>query len=163
MKTLFLCRHAKSSWDEPGLKDFDRPLMERGIRKTEKIIRYLRKNEIHPDLIISSPAVRALETAKLVAEGLGYPADKIVLESNIYEAWYERILDVICGTPDEIGTLMIFGHNPGISEVANVFLHPPVDMLPTSGVACFTFKTDRWEKIPGIHPHSQYTLFPNKM
>lgn len=160
MKTLFLFRHAKSSWEEPGIGDYDRPLLETGIRKTKKVIDYFNKNDITVDLIISSPAVRALETAKMVANGIGYPMEKIRQEKTIYEGHYAKILEIIYGTPNEIRSLMLFGHNPTITLLANQFLRPEIEMLPTSGVACISFKTDKWEEIAGIHPEKEFVIAP---
>ncbi len=163
MKTLYFFRHAKSSWEEAGQSDFDRPLLETGIKRTKKVIHYLEKRGITADLIISSPAVRALETAKLVAAGIGYPADKIVIEKKIYDGYYTKILEIIYGTPNEIGSLMIFGHNPTITLLANQFVRPEIEMIPTSGVACITFMTSKWEEISGTDHETEFVLYPKML
>ena len=163
MKTLYLCRHAKSSWDEPGLADEQRPITPKGIQKTDKVIRYLKKKEISPGLIITSHAVRAYETALLVAEGLGYPAEKILTERKIYDGYYDRILDVIYATKNDIGSLMIFGHNPTITHLANLFLHPGIEMLPTSAVVGISFNTDAWEKIPAAEARQEFIIYPKML
>jgi phosphohistidine phosphatase len=163
MKTLYLVRHAKSSWEEPGISDIARPLVEKGIKKTELVIQYFQKHHLVVDLMVTSPAVRALETAKLFAKGIGYPESKITIENRIYETYYDKILDVIYGTSNEINSLMIFGHNPTITHLANLFLHPGVDFLPTTGVACISFKTEKWEDIPLTEPKKEFVIFPKML
>jgi len=161
MKTLYLARHTKSSWDTEGIDDFDRPLLERGIQKSKKAARYLNNLDIHVDKIISSPAVRALETAKLIASGIGFPTDKIVLEPRIYEGSLNKMLEIIYATDDEVDSLMIFGHNPTVTQLANHFLKPGIDFMPTMGIACISFKTDEWNSIPLAEKKNEFVLFPN--
>jgi phosphohistidine phosphatase len=163
MKTLYLVRHAKSSWDYPGLSDFNRPLMPTGLNKTRKIINYLKKKKISVDLIISSPAVRALETARMVANGLDYPEENIKTESAIYEGRVNEFLDVICETPDKFNSLMIFGHNPTISYVANSFLDQGFELLPTTGVVAISFDTEHWKEIQSVRPVQQFVIFPKML
>jgi phosphohistidine phosphatase len=163
MKTLYLIRHAKSSWEEPGVKDIDRPLMEKGIEKTQRVIDYFNQNNISTDLMISSPAVRAYATAKLIAKGIGYPVKNIKQETMIYEGYYDKILDVIYATPGEVNSLMIFGHNPTITHLANLFLDPGIDMLPTTGVVAISFDTDKWQKIHGTEPRKEFVIFPKML
>ena len=163
MKKLYLIRHGKSSWDEPGLPDMKRPVTESGVRKTDRIIKYLNDHGITADLIISSPAERAYQTAVQVAGGIGYPVDKIKVDRKIYEDYYDRILDLIYATPDDVNSLMIFGHNPTITHLANLFLHPGIELLPTTGVACISFNTDKWEKIPSAEPTSEFVITPKML
>jgi phosphohistidine phosphatase len=163
MKTLYLVRHAKSSWDHPGLSDFERPLLETGIKKTRQIIEYLNKKKVIAELIISSPAVRALETARLIAGGIAYPIENIKTEQAIYEAGVDDYLDVINNTPDEIASMMIFGHNPTITFVANLFLEKKIELLPTSGVVSVTFNTERWSKITEMRPSKESVVFPKML
>jgi len=163
MRTLILMRHAKSSWEEPGLGDMKRPLIASGIRKTQLIINYFNNNRITPGLLISSPALRAHETAVLIAKGTGYPVDKIREERKIYDEYIDRILDLIYETPDQFDSLMIVGHNPTITHLANLFLHPGIDQLPTSGVVCISFDTDKWETIPKSQPKEKFVVFPKML
>ena len=111
MKTLFVVRHAKSSWEDMSLSDHDRPLLPIGIKKTKRVAGYLREKEIIPDLLISSSAVRAYETARIIAEGVGYPDDEIVINSNLYHASSETVFDELYGLTNDIESVMIFGHN----------------------------------------------------
>lgn len=163
MKTLFLFRHAKSSWDHPGLSDADRPLMEKGIKKTAKIIRYLQEKKITPGLIISSQAVRAYETAKLVAAGLHYPEHTIQIDRKIYDGYYDRILDIIYGISNEIDSVMIFGHNPTLTNLANLFLHPGIDDMPTSAVVGIGFNANQWESIPVSKARLLFFITPKNL
>jgi phosphohistidine phosphatase len=163
MKTLYLVRHAKSSWEEPGVSDADRPLVPKGIRKTRLIVDFLLKRGTTADLVISSPAVRAIETAKIVAAGLNYPLSKIRTDRKIYDGYYDRILDIIYGTPNNLNSLMIFGHNPTITQLANLFLHPGIENMPTSCVVCLSFATDKWEEIPSNEPLREFVITPKML
>jgi phosphohistidine phosphatase len=160
MKTLYLVRHAKSSREDPGCADEQRPLLDKGVKKTGRIVKFLRDKNILPDLIISSHAVRALETAKIIASGLDYPGKKIAVNRKIYDGYYDRILDIIYETPNDINSLMIVGHNPTISNLANLFLHPGIEDMPTSAVVSITFDTNQWEKIPSVDSKMDFFVFP---
>jgi phosphohistidine phosphatase len=160
MKTLYFVRHAKSSWEEQGVDDMERPLMEKGIARTKKIIRFLNKQKITVDLMISSPAVRAYETARLIAEGIDYPVKKIEKNMTIYDGSIDRILDLIYGTPNEVRSLMIFGHNPTITNLVNLFLHPGIEMMPTTGIVCLSFETDKWEEVPSVKGVQKFIISP---
>lgn len=163
MKTLYLVRHAKSSWDHTELKDTDRPLMGKGINKTKKTIKFLREKKVSIDLMISSPALRAYETAKLIAKGLDYPLDKIVTERKLYEGTVDDILGLIRETENNTDSLMLFGHNPVFSMLAGSLIDIGDDYLPTSGVACISFHTDKWKKISEVKPRNEFLFFPGKI
>jgi phosphohistidine phosphatase len=163
MKTLYLIRHAKSSWSHPGVSDFNRPLLDTGIKRNRKIIKYLNKNNISVDLMISSPAVRTLETARLIAEGIDYPVENISQEPLLYEADTNEFLNVIYEVPDEINSLMIVGHNFTISNVASFFLGPEIEILPTSGLAAISFDTKHWRNIPSVRPERLFVVFPKML
>jgi phosphohistidine phosphatase len=163
MKTIYLVRHAKASWDEPGVSDADRPLIPKGVKNTKLIVDFLLKRESSIDLIISSPAVRAFETAKIVAEGLNYPVNKIKIDRKIYDGYYDRILDIIYGTSSDLNSLMIFGHNPTITNLANLFLHPGIEAMPTSCIVCLSFLVDKWEEIPSNEAVREFIVFPKML
>jgi len=163
MKTLYLVRHAKSSWETPGQSDTDRELVPKGIKKTKKVVSYLLNRKTSVDLMISSQAVRAYETAKIVAAGLNYPVDKIKIDRKIYDGYYDRILDLIYATSNEVNSLMIFGHNPTITQLANLFLHPGLEDMPTSAVVCITFNTEKWEQIPSAEAKQEFVVFPKML
>jgi len=160
MKTLYLVRHAKSSWDHPGLSDFHRPLMERGIAKSKHVIDALREKRVLPDLIFSSPAVRARETAVLFAKGLGYATDRIRHEAIIYDGDAESILELLFPLPDEVKSVMMVGHNPTITYMANIFVRPAIDDMPTSAVIAIEFPADHWEEIPLVRARKAFFFTP---
>ncbi|MCX6243513.1 MAG: histidine phosphatase family protein [Bacteroidetes bacterium] len=163
MKRLYLVRHAKSSREEPGMQDIDRPLLEKGIQRTQKVIRFLKERKVKIDLIISSPAERAFQTAILVAKGMDYPENEIRLERKIYDGYYDRILDLIYSIPNHVDSLMIFGHNPTITLLSNLFLNPGIEPLPTTGTVCISFDTDKWEKIPSVEPVKEFVVIPKQL
>jgi len=160
MKTLYLLRHAKSSWQNPDMNDFDRPLLEKGLKRSKLILDYLLKHNIKIDLIVSSPAVRALATAEIFARVLNYPRENLRLERKLYygdsEAFYQHFLDV----PSHVNSMMLVGHNPAITNFANQFLEKKIDYLPTSGVVSISFQTDRWEKVGVAKRKINFVIYP---
>lgn len=148
MKTIYIVRHAKSSWEEIGLSDEQRPLLKKGIKRTQKVTDFLVSKKVRVDHIISSPAVRALETAKLVAIVLGYPLKDIQLDPRIYHTTGRKLFELLFEAPREAGSVMLVGHNPALTDFVNHFLDPRIDNLPTSGVVSVSFETDRWEQLP---------------
>jgi phosphohistidine phosphatase len=163
MKTLYLVRHAKSSWGHPGLSDFNRPLLDAGIKRNRKIIKYLNNKNASVDMMISSPAVRTLETARLIAEGIDYPIENIYQEPSLYEAGLNDFLNVIYDVADEINSLMIVGHNFTITHVANFFLGPVIEILPTSGLVAISFDTEQWREISSVKPEQLFVVFPKML
>ena len=127
MRTLYLIRHAKSSWDNPGLRDFNRPLNERGQRDAPLMAALIAKMGIKPDLIVSSPARRAITTAQYFADALGIADDDIVRNQEIYEAYPQEILRLISELPEKSETVFMFGHNPTFTDVANRFSDDFID------------------------------------
>jgi len=160
MKTLFIVRHAKSSWDDPTLSDHDRPLNKNGIRKTKIIVEYLRRNKIKPDLLKSSSAERALSTAKLIADALDYSFKDIEVGEKLYHASSKTIYEELFGISNSINSVMIFGHNPTFTYFVNEFLEPKIDNLPTSGVVSISFDTDSWEKIAMVDYKVNFVITP---
>ena len=144
MKQLIIVRHAKSSWKESGLDDRDRPLNKRGERDAPEIGTRLAKRKDRPDLIVSSPAVRALATARIIAKKLGYGCKDIVVEERLYGAGVVELLDVIRNADESVTTLMLFGHNPGLTELANHLGPREIPNLPTCGVLHLRFDADVW-------------------
>ena len=122
MRTLYLIRHAKSSWGNPGLRDHDRPLNERGLHDAPKMAQLLAEQGIKPDLLVSSPAKRALTTALYFAEAFKIEGIEVLREAKIYEAFPHEILSIISDLPESAQTVALFGHNPTFTEVANRFM-----------------------------------------
>ncbi len=150
MKTLFLVRHAKSSWDDFSVSDHDRKLLPVGVQRTKKVAAWLQSSGNIPESIISSSAVRAFETAKILAQGMGFPVEDIQKEPALYGADEEDILAYLFGLPQSLNSVMLVGHNPAFTDLVNLFSEPgkQIDNLPTSAVAIIPFETSRWEEIP---------------
>ncbi|MFN3997809.1 SixA phosphatase family protein [Algoriphagus sp.] len=146
MKKIILVRHAKSSWDDPFLNDHDRPLAERGIADAPIMAKRLKKKGIVSDLILSSTALRAAETARTTAKILGYPAEQIHWEKGLFHASPNQILKIIRMQNDAANTILVFGHNPGFNDLI-IYLGGDLDNLPTSGQFGFKLKTDHWAEL----------------
>lgn len=151
MKTLILVRHAKSSWSGVGLDDFDRPLNDRGKRDAPEMAKRLLNKNLHIDLLVSSPAKRAKKTATLFAQELNYDTDNIVFIDALYLAGSEDFLSAITACPDSASSVVVFSHNPGITEFANSLTDARIDDMPTCAAVGITIAADRWsdfEKSP---------------
>ena len=147
MKTLILVRHAKSSWDEPHLADFERKLNNRGLHDAPFMGEKLKERNVNPELIFASPAVRAFKTATFIAEALNYPVEKIIKKELIYEKGPRDILYMLNEQDDKINTIMLFGHNPDLSALTNYLCDFNEGNLPTCGTVCIDFNTDSWVNI----------------
>jgi len=119
MKTLFLIRHAKSSWDNIALPDIDRPLNERGKYDAPLMAKKLEDKKIEIDAFVSSPAKRAKKTAEIFMDVLGAKEKKLVLVRSLYEATSENYFDIIENLQDKYDTVALFAHNPGITDFIN--------------------------------------------
>ena len=161
MKTLFLIRHAKSSWDDVSLPDKERPLNDRGRRDAPKMGERLAKRDVKPDLILSSPAVRALSTAEIIAGKLGYRRRDIVVTEQLYAAEVDDLLDVIHQLDDRLERVMLFGHNPELTGLAHR-LTGEIAHMPTCAVAEFTFDAKSWSRIDTIEPAEVLLDYPKK-
>jgi phosphohistidine phosphatase len=144
MKTLFLIRHAKSSWDDPGLSDRQRPLAARGQRDARRLGKRLAKRYRRPDLMLSSPAVRALKTARLISRKLG--CRHIAVDARLYACKSSDLLWVIHQLDDRHKRVMLFGHNPELSGLARRF-SDEIHHLPTCAAARFKFDASSWADV----------------
>lgn len=147
MKTLFVLRHAKSSWDDPDLADFDRPLNERGNTTAPFMGRLMASNGFAPDLILSSPAVRARETAALAKEAGDIDAE-IQYDERIYEASPGTLRQVVADADNKFRSLMIVGHNPGMEGFIK-YLTGRLESMPTAALAVIDLDIASWEEIDG--------------
>ena len=147
MKRLYLIRHAKSSWKDPTLTDLDRPLNKRGKRDAPFMGKRLKTHNIQPDLIISSPAKRAQRTAKIIAEEIGFSKEKIIYDESVYEAGVSTLLRVIRYIQDSANDVVLFGHNPGLTMLAESLTHTLIENIPTCGIFCIDFPVDSWKDI----------------
>lgn len=163
MRTLFLIRHAKSSWDNPGLRDFNRPLNERGLHDAPKMAKLLAKKGVKPDLLLSSPAKRAITTAHFFAEAFGLEADDVVQEQEIYEAAVSDILNIVNNLPDSAQSVMLFGHNPTLTDVANRFSDQYIDNIPTCGIVQIESEADSWKAFSEGNAAVKKIFFPKEV
>lgn len=151
MKTLFLVRHAKSSRDDPSLPDRERPLDDRGKRDAPKMGQRLAKRHVKLDLLVSSPALRALTTAHLIADEIGYRRKDIVVDDRLYASSPDDLLAVVRALDNQLDRVMLFGHNPEFSDLAHRLSSEIVDM-PTSAIAEYSFETKLWSDIGEVEP-----------
>jgi len=147
MKTFYLIRHAKSSWSDMSLRDFDRPLNKRGLRDAPFMSKMLAGKGVQPDAIVSSPANRALTTATFFADELGIQKQGIVQEKKIYEAYPEEVLEVIAELKEDWNTVLIFGHNPTFTTLANDFGEDYISNLPTCGIVKIESTATSWADV----------------
>lgn len=159
MKKLYLIRHAKSDWSDPGKSDFERGLNKRGKKNIPIMGKALREKEIKPDLIISSSAKRAKLTAKGLAKELGYKKDILFLK-KLYlcepDAWFEVIRDI----DKKYETVFIIGHNPEITEVSNMLIDDFIDNVPTLGVVGFKVSGKKWKKFERDSALFEFFIYP---
>lgn len=163
MKTLYIVRHAKSSWDFPELPDAERPLLEKGKKRTRYIIQYLLDNKVNVDLIMSSHAVRAMETARIIAHSLNYNESRIQVSRSIYHGDDESYFDLLYDLSDSISSVMIVGHNPAMTNFANRLLSEPIDWLPTSAVVRVDFNADEWTGLPQAKHKVGFYITPKQI
>ena len=147
MYTLTLIRHAKSSWDDPSLDDFDRPLNARGRRDAPFMGRLLHEQGVRFDLLVSSPARRALDTAREIARQVGYPPEAIRQEPAIYEASPGGLLAVVHALPAQARSVGLVGHNPGLSLLAQRLSREPVPELKTCAYVRLAFEVPDWSAV----------------
>ena len=147
MKKLFIVRHAKSSWDFPELDDFDRPLNKRGKANAPEMGRRLAEKDVLPDLLISSPAKRAAATARRIAEAIHYDKNKIIKEQEFYHGGVQNFVNIISQQEKDINTLMVFGHNPGLTDLANYLANAGIYNIPTCGIVEIDFDSDDWSDV----------------
>lgn len=162
MRTLYLVRHAKSSWDFPALDDMNRPLNKRGKHDAPKMGRLLKEKGEQPDLLISSPAKRAFSTAKRIAKELGYPAKDIIKDKRLYMADVENFFSVISKAGKKVNKLMLFSHNYGITYFANYISGSNIDNIPTCGVVRIDLDLDSWKNIETQKGKLIYFEYPKK-
>ena len=163
MKTLYLLRHAKSSWSFDELSDQERPLNDRGRDDAPLMGQALAKRHICPDIIVSSPAVRAMSTALLVAREMQFPHEKIKVEPGIYGAEVDDLLAIIKGLPDAAGSVLLVGHNPTITGVANVLSPSSLNEMPTAAVVCLRFSCDHWEEVSKVNAEFYFYDYPRNV
>jgi phosphohistidine phosphatase len=162
-KELLLIRHAKSSWDDPHLDDHDRPLNERGLRNAPEMGKRLIGWGICPDAWISSTALRAITTAEIMAEKVGFPQDQIQQTKDLYHASATELQELIAGLGDQINSVVFFGHNPGITSLVANLYGLPIDNVPTCGVVHLQFREANWKAASSALPVHAAFDFPKNL
>lgn len=145
MKRLYIIRHAKSSWKDATLNDFERPLNKRGKSNAPMMGSRLKAKSIMPDIILSSPAQRAKSTAEMIARELEY-TKKIVFNENIYESSVDELRKIITGINDKKDTVFLIGHNPELNMLVDYYIKF-YENIPTCGIVEVEFECDKWADI----------------
>lgn len=151
MKKLYLIRHAKSSWDNLAIDDFQRPLNGRGIKDAPRMGKRLKERSLTADLVLSSPAKRALDTCLIITKILGFSKEKINTDKRLYHASEEELLRIIRELKDhandEEENVLLFGHNPGLTNFANQLLNEHIQNIPTTGIVAASLSIKKWQEV----------------
>lgn len=161
MKTIYFLRHSKTEEKLPGQSDFERTLKDRGksdARLMSKKLAHTIKNPI--EKVITSPSKRTLETLDYFAQQLDIGNDVIIQEPKLYNAAKEHLLEAIWGMDNDFNTIMLIGHNPGISDIVDYLSKHAVDPMPTTGLACMEFNVELWNAIVGNSGRMLYQDHP---
>jgi|SRR5918912_775280 phosphohistidine phosphatase len=161
MKTLLLLRHAKSSWNNPVLRDFDRPLNERGLKAAPLIGSLLRERRLQPSLILSSPAERARQTTALVSQAAQLNVEPR-FDEHIYEASALALLEVVSQIEDEVEQAMLVGHNPGMEELL-MTLTGEARRMPTAALALIRLDVKKWSEVREGTGHLEWLVKPKEL
>lgn len=147
MKTLFLIRHAKSDWENTNLLDIERHLNVRGYSNANMMSKILKEKSMMPDLIISSPAIRAMTTALIFARNLNYNSNNILIKQELYDSSVKDYLTVVSNIDNQFQSVMLFAHNPTISSFADALTKALAMEMPTCAIVGITFDADNWNDI----------------
>ena len=161
MKKIILVRHGKSAWNDPNLNDHDRPLANRGLENVPEMGFRLKEKGIFPDLILSSTATRASQTAEILAEVLGVSKSKLVYEKNLYHASYTMILKLLQKQDNSNELIFVVGHNPGMNDFID-FFGGNLDNLPTAGHYGFLIDTEHWVQLRPENAKTWFIDYPKK-
>ncbi|REH54855.1 phosphohistidine phosphatase [Tenacibaculum gallaicum] len=147
MKTLYIVRHAKSSWNYDSVKDIDRPLKERGINDAHLLSKYLAEEIKRPDVFLSSSANRALHTAVIFCENFGYPLSNLKIKRQLYSFSDGYLVKTVKALDDSFNSAIVFSHDHGINSFVNKFGNKPIAHVTTCGVVGIEFDTKHWKDI----------------
>ena len=163
VKRLYLLRHAKSAWDDPTLRDHERPLAPRGRKAARRMARWAKKHGVRPQLVVCSDAVRAQETLQGVLPGLGEPTVRV--EATLYAAGGETLLARVRALPEDVDVAMLVGHNPGVVDLLLLLAAPCVlldrarEHLPTGALAELQTGVEHWADVsPGAARLTEFVL-----
>jgi phosphohistidine phosphatase len=162
MKTLLLIRHAKSSWDNAQLTDFERPLNERGKHDAPMMSKKIKDRKIEIDCFVSSPAKRAKKTATIFMDEYGIGEKHLVLVPSLYEASVRNFYEAVENINDKEETVALFSHNPGITDFVNTLTEESIDNLPTCGVFAVKIHTKKWKEFKNAEKEFLFFDYPKK-
>jgi phosphohistidine phosphatase len=160
MKSILLVRHAKSSWDDLSMADFDRPLNDRGKRDAPAMAERLAGRNIEIDAFVSSPAKRARKTAEIFSKSLGQHKRDVEFRQELYEASEANFAQVVASLPDDANVVAIFSHNPGITDYANSLTASRIDNIPTSGIFAVKADVDDWKNFSSASKELWFFDYP---
>lgn len=161
-KSLHIVRHGKSSWDFEDISDIDRPLSPRGINNAYLMAKKLSERKVVPDLFLTSPANRALYTSVIFARILKFPYQKIIIEDSIYMGYTEELISLVRRQKASDSHILIFGHNPAFTSLANHLMDHYLDNIPTSGIVSLNYQIDSWEEIGITKPVKDFFDYPKR-
>jgi len=161
MKTLLLLRHGKSSWDDPALDDFDRPLNERGVGDAKLSGKYARRQKVKVDLVLSSPAIRAKHTTELFIAAADLE-NSPVYDERVYEANARRLLQILSELDDANESVLLIGHNPGFEDLLE-HLTADARKVPTASLTCITLEIDKWGAPKQGEGKLEWRMTPKKL
>ncbi len=162
MKTLILIRHAKSSWKDSSLRDRERPLNKRGKRDAPAMGRQLSDAALLPDLIVSSPAVRAIKTARKIAKAVGHDRNRITIREEVYMGGVDSLLALIQGLDEQATRVYLVGHNPDLTDLATRLAGAALADIPTCGIAVLEFPCASWRECTATHGRLALLLRPER-
>ena len=161
-KNLHIVRHGKSSWDFDDISDIDRPLSTRGINNAYLMAKKLAERKIEPDLFITSPAHRALYTSIIFSRVLKFPYDQIHINDSIYMGYTDDLVKLIKSQDNAVSTILIFGHNPAFTSLANMLMDNHIDNIPTAGVVSLGYDIESWSQLGEKVPEKEFFDFPKR-
>lgn len=166
MRTLYLVRHAKSSWEDSSLVDHERPLNKRGLRDAPVMGQRLADKDVSIDSIWSSPAKRAVETVRYIAKALKYPRKEISLRDRLYTSRVDDLFFEISSCPDEVKNLLVVGHNSVITDFANLLIgrgsNVEIELIPTCGIVAIEFQLSSWQQLRENEGRFLFFDYPKK-
>ncbi len=163
MKTVYIVRHGKAVPAHANVADADRLLTDTGVARTWKVAEYMAESKPLIDHIIASPAERAYTTALIIADKLGIPAAKVVTDEILFTGDDSDAIELIEALDDSVNSVMIVGHNPVITLVANRFASPKLDSLPTTGVVSVHLETEKWADLKTAKVIQNFTVWPGML
>lgn len=162
-KQLLIFRHAKSDWANADISDFNRPLNNRGLVDAPAMGKRLKQLKIKPEMVITSPALRALSTAKLVCQEINFPIEAIQTNISIYDATCGQLLKLITHFDNGSDVIALFGHNNGITDLAVYLTDEDIFNIPTCGMMLISFPFDDWGMVSKANGEMVFYDFPKNI